>query len=952
MRVDLRGLHATIIPGTPARLTRLALWSDDRAVRRRHGLDGHRPGLDSRVGSSRDVERVELVWPSATGVRRRKVPALIVGFDEVLDDLVGMSASPAASDGITASVLAWAAVSKVALGVVARGRIQPAITADGVDQWIVGPLDERDRSVRAHLVDHLPPAAHCLVVAAGPPVRMTSAHVAVVAGYQAIADLLPRTAGAPLASAQNEWAALASHDVGHLRSALAGSDDAEKAIVGLRLRIPDDDESPFVADLVLRSAVDPTLVADTADFWAGNVEWAGRGVETDVLRSIRRATLVWPPLRRVLDQPEPVSIELDDTEAMDLFGSAVAGLATAGVEVIVPAALTSTLRADAHVEPPPGAEDTPAAFDLASVCRLTWRATLDGEPLTDAELAAIAEARRPLVRVRDEWVVVDPQVVAKLGQVEKMSAADALAAALGGEAVVGDELVDVTVAGVLADLAERLVSSSKPKELHDPTGLQASLRPYQRRGVSWILEMADLGFGGVLADDMGLGKTIQVLAMLLHRRDRAAAAGSRAQPVLVVCPASVVSNWVREVERFAPAIPRRAFVGSDRRLDDLAPGEVVVTTYGLVRRDLDSLAAVEWGLVVADEAQHIKNPNSSTAKAIRRIPSPSRLALTGTPVENRLTELWALIDWTTPGLLGGIDSFRRNVSIPIERDRDEETMARFGRMVAPFLLRRRKDDPLIAPELPPKTETVHSVLLTEEQAGLYRATADSILAEIAETDGMARRGLVLKMLTALKQICNHPAQYLAQAGPLGGRSGKLDAFDELLEAITEAGDSTLVFTQYVAMGELLGVRLAERGIDSRFLHGAVPLQRRTTMVDAFQAGEFPAFVISLRAGGTGLNLTRATHVVHYDRWWNPAVENQASDRAWRIGQDRPVQVHQLISEGTLEERIAAVLADKQALADAVVGSGEAWLTELADDDLAALVHLGRDGTPLYSAMGH
>jgi SNF2 family DNA or RNA helicase len=355
------------------------------------------------------------------------------------------------------------------------------------------------------------------------------------------------------------------------------------------------------------------------------------------------------------------------------------------------------------------------------------------------------------------------------------------------------------------------------------------------------------------------------------------------------------------------------------------------------------LAEQAWGLVVADEAQAIKNPNASVSKAMRQVPAGARLALTGTPVENRLTELWSLLDWTTPGLLGGVEAFRRNGAIAIERDRDSEVTARFARIVSPFLLRRRKDDPEVAPDLPPKTETDHPVVLTEEQAGLYRAVVEEILDQIERADGIARRGLVLKLLTALKQVCNHPAHYLGQPGPLAARSGKLDAFDDLVRAIADAGDSTLVFTQYVAMGNLLMTRLAELGLSAEFLHGSLSLRRRTEMVERFQAGGFGVFVISLKAGGVGLNLTRATHVVHYDRWWNPAVENQASDRAWRIGQDRPVQVHRLISEGTLEERIATVLADKAALAEAVVGTGEAWLTELDDGELAALVTLGQDG---------
>jgi SNF2 family DNA or RNA helicase len=462
------------------------------------------------------------------------------------------------------------------------------------------------------------------------------------------------------------------------------------------------------------------------------------------------------------------------------------------------------------------------------------------------------------------------------------------------------------------------------------------LRPYQERGLAWLAEMADLGVGGVLADDMGLGKTIQVLALHLLRRDRE-------RPTLVVCPASVLANWEREAARFAPSVATRRFHGPRRDLDGLVGNEIVVVTYGVVRRDVESLAAVDWGLVVADEAQAVKNPHSRTARALRRIHGDARFALTGTPVENRLTELWAILDWTTPGLLGPLDRFRTEVALPIERYQDDEAADRLRRVVRPFLLRRKKSDPTIAPDLPPKTETDRVVPLTAEQAALYRAVTDEVLAQIETAKGMARRGLVLKLLTALKQVCNHPAHYLGQDGPLEGRSGKLDGVTELLEIVTAEDEAALVFTQYVTMGHLLQGHLEGRGLRTSFLHGGLTIGAREEMVARFQAGEADAFVISLRAGGTGINLTRATHVVHYDRWWNPAVEDQASDRAWRIGQTRPVEVHRLICEGTVEDRIATLLNTKRDLADAVVGAGEGWISELDDDELAELVQLSGDG---------
>ena len=423
-----------------------------------------------------------------------------------------------------------------------------------------------------------------------------------------------------------------------------------------------------------------------------------------------------------------------------------------------------------------------------------------------------------------------------------------------------------------------------------------------------------------------------MIALHLHRRPLSAG------PTLVVCPASLLGNWEREITRFAPGVPVDRYHGSGRELPE--HDGFVLTTYATMRLDVDTLIAHRWGLVVADEAQHVKNPASGTAIALRRIPSAVRVALTGTPVENDLTELWSILDWTTPGLLGRLAEFRSRWAEPIADGADPGLAERFARLIAPFLLRRRKSDPGIAPELPRKTETDRPVGLTREQAGLYEAVVAETMDRIARADGMARRGLVLALLTALKQICDHPALYAKEPDPvLAGRSGKLELLDELLDTILTEDGAALVFTQYVAMGRLLERHLRARGAGVQFLHGGTPIPEREAMVDRFQRGDVPVFLLSLRAAGTGLNLTRADHVVHFDRWWNPAVEEQATDRAYRIGQTRPVQVHRLISEGTVEDRIAALLQAKRALADAVLAGGEAALTELTDAELADLVAL-------------
>jgi SNF2 family DNA or RNA helicase len=404
----------------------------------------------------------------------------------------------------------------------------------------------------------------------------------------------------------------------------------------------------------------------------------------------------------------------------------------------------------------------------------------------------------------------------------------------------------------------------------------------------------------------------------------------------VVCPTSLLGNWEREIKRFAPDTPVRRFHGGRRHLENVADDELVLVTYGLLRTDTDELSGIRWGLVVADEAQNVKNPMAHTARRLRELPAAARIALTGTPVENRLTELWALLDWTTPGLLGSLPDFQRELAGPVERDADPGAAERLSRLVQPFLLRRRKTDPGIAPELPPKTETDLLVPLTAEQASLYKAVADDGLSRI-QADPVNKRTLILRLLHELKQVCNHPAQYLHEPGPLTGRSGKLDALDDLLEVTTAQDESVLVFTQYVQMARLIERHLAAQGISTLFLHGRSA--DRDAIVEAFQAGSVPVLLVSLRAGGVGLNLTRATHVVHYDRWWNPAVEDQASDRAHRIGQDRPVQIHRLVTEGTLEERIAAMLEAKRALAETVIGRSEHWLSELDDAQVADLVRL-------------
>ena len=918
--------EAVFVPDPLPRRSCVALWLPD-------GVPVAPGDCPSRV------DELELVLPTARSVRRRRVPARLVGIGDVL----GWLTSLGPADEPTVSLAAWVVATRLGVELVARGRLLPAVTDDGHDAWRVGPLDAADDAHLARLTQRFPPTAHALPVAGARPARIADPATLVRACWDAIADAFVRTAAAGMTVTSRAWAAREPTRVGELAAWVeqCTTSEGDGARPGLRLELGDG-ATGARAVLQLRSRADPSLVVDAAELWdapAVVLQRLGDEAEADLLLALRRGARAWPPAGRLLDDARPSVLDLDEDDTAALLGPAADALAAAGFEVLWPAELTRpTLELRAVVRSPSPAAVTTAGLSLDALCECSWEASLDGQALNAAELDALAEAKRSLVRLRGRWVVADPALRERLRRgTGSVRAADALAGALAGTMPVEGTDVAVEVDGALSQLAERLRQLDGARELPEPARLDASLRPYQRRGLAWLAEMCELGLGGCLADDMGLGKTIQLIALHLHRH----AVDSTAGPTLVVCPTSLLGNWERELARFAPSVPVRRFHGGGRHLEDVAADEMVLVSYGVVRRDRADLAAVGWGLVAADEAQHVKNPLSRTARELREIPAPARLALTGTPVENRLTDLWALLDWTTPGLLGALATFRRAVAIPVERHRDPEATEHLGRLVRPFLLRRRKDDPAIAPELPPKTETDLVVALTAEQVTLYEAVVREALVRIADAEGITRRGLVLQLLTALKQITNHPAQYLGQRGPLVGRSGKLDAFDELISEIVDAGDAALVFTQYVAMARLLEAQLASRDVPTLFLHGGLRATRRSAMVDEFQSGAAPVFLLSLKAGGVGLNLTRATHVVHYDRWWNPAVEDQATDRAHRLGQDRPVQVHRLVSEGTVEDRIAALLATKRELADAVVGAGEAWIGEMTDDELAALVTLDR-----------
>jgi SNF2 family DNA or RNA helicase len=676
-------------------------------------------------------------------------------------------------------------------------------------------------------------------------------------------------------------------------------------------------------------------------------------IREKLLAALDHAARICPDVRRCLDSPALDGYELDAHEAHEFLTLFAAPLEAAGFGVLLPAWWTRkgarprlTARAKAAR---PGLKGA-SGFSLDDVVRLDWEAALGDETLTREELDALAELKEPLVRLRGRWVEADGEGIRAAlefwKKTEQGTLRDLVRMSLGGaQAPTGLEIREVSAEGELGRFLDRLQGKARYETLAPPKTLAGRLRPYQVRGFSWLAFLRQYGLGACLADDMGLGKTVQALALILSDHE----AGIR-RPVLIACPLSVVSNWKKEAERFTPGLSILVHHGVDREKTAafkraVAKLAVVVTSYALLARDFETLREIQWSGVILDEAQNIKNPQTFQARAARALEAGYRIALTGTPVENHVGELWSIMEFLNPGLLGTQAEFKKAYFTPIEVDGDKEAAERLARLTRPFVLRRLKTDKTIIRDLPDKLEMKVFCNLTKEQASLYAAVGREAESVIEGADGIKRRGLILAALTKLKQICNHPAHFLGDNSLLEGRSGKLARLCEMLEEIFESGERALVFTQYAEMGRLLQSHLAKTfGREVLFLHGGVPRTQRDLMVARFQAeGEGPAvFILSLKAGGTGLNLTRATHVFHYDRWWNPAVENQATDRAHRIGQTKNVQVHKFVCAGTLEEKIDAMLERKKAVAERIVGAGEGWLTELSNAELRQVFALSAE----------
>lgn len=703
-------------------------------------------------------------------------------------------------------------------------------------------------------------------------------------------------------------------------------------------------------------------------------------------------------------------VHLSTSEIVDFIGTAVPKLQDVGYTVMLPkawSAYETKARLETTEVSDPAAGATQRHFGLDQLVEYNWRMSVGDIELTDDEMTELVRSKSGLIKLRGEWVRADTSALNRITsymeelaatsrkrrrkELEKAAALAERARVLeqpGWEALVADverrraefnaehagqegfgevtlaELRQMALESMAQDPVEftgstwhtallggpEALSTQAPQRIEIPDTVHADLRDYQRRGVDWLYWMSRNNLGAVLADDMGLGKTLQLLALLAVEHDRAESTG----PTLVVAPTSVVGNWAKEAARFVPGLRVIVQHGSDRLhgeelAESVAGADLVVTSYGVVGRDFHELGQIPWDRVVLDEAQAIKNSSTRASKAVRSLPSRHRIALTGTPVENHLSEMRSILDFCNPGVLGSASFFRNHFAKAIEREHDEQMTERLRLLTAPFILRRLKTDPTIIDDLPEKNEEIITVEMTTEQAALYTALVQDVQARLAERRGMARRGLVLATITRIKQICNHPAQYLGDGSPVTirgrHRSGKVDKLMMLVDEAIETDQRMLIFTQYKAFGDILVPYLSERlGEQVPFLHGGVTKTKRDQMVAAFQeAGGPRAMILSLKAGGTGLNLTAASMVVHMDRWWNPAVENQATDRAFRIGQQRDVAVYKMITAGTLEESIQDILDGKTELAGAVIGEGEGWITELSPEQLAQLMsYRGRE----------
>lgn len=875
----------------------------------------------------------------------------------------------------------WAAAMRFAAGLVTRGQFLPGLSGSEDRlraRW--QPVISGQDVARMHaLAEAMPASARAIASGPGEGPPQLPAQAVLRQFVDSLVDALVRESASakragPRDSIHDHW----MHALAQGEGAIPGSGSELTALASqvqqwhrpiqiavnapfrlcFRLEEPgEEDTDSWRVRYLLQGNRDPSLILPAVDAWnlkrnaASALGKDAGAVREHLLSSLGQASGIYPPIESSLRERTPEGFSLTATGAHEFLREAASTLEQSGFGVMLPSWWTrrgslTRFKARANVKSPK--LQGGSGISLESIVQFRWELALGDETVSLSELTALARLKAPLVRLRGQWVEVNSaEIQAALAFLKKTSSetatlGDVFRMSLGAEAgALPFELDRVTATGWVSDLLAQLEGSVPFEELPQPEGLRGSLRPYQRRGYSWMQFLKRWGLGACLADDMGLGKTIQALALIQQGYEE-----NGRSPVLLVCPTSVVGNWQKEASRFAPGLPVLVHHGVARHKGTAFEREarrhaIVLSSYSLLHRDIEVLSKVPWGGLILDEAQNIKNPDTKQARSARSLKSGWRVALTGTPVENNVGDLWSLMEFLNPGFLGPQTAFKKRFFIPIQVYRDGDAAERLRRITGPFILRRLKTDKSIIADLPDKLEMKVFCTLTKEQASLYAAVVKDAERAIEGAEGIERKGLVLATLSKLKQVCNHPAQFLKDNSSIPGRSGKLSRLTEMIEETLAAGDRSLIFTQFTEMGELIRRHLQESfGCEVLFLHGGSSKRQRDHMVERFSGEDGPAlFLLSLKAGGTGLNLTRANHVFHFDRWWNPAVENQATDRAFRIGQTKDVQVHKFICAGTLEDKIDEMIERKKDVAGTVVGTGEGWLTELSNSELKNLFAL-------------
>lgn len=661
-------------------------------------------------------------------------------------------------------------------------------------------------------------------------------------------------------------------------------------------------------------------------------------VTSIVEKQLNYAIKYYPELENLFDEDNDLQLKLNVNEVYKVMANTAYYLNKAGIELVLPddfgnivvprASINARVKAGREAELQELLNFGANSMNLHSMFEFDYKIAIGDEKISVEEFENLVKNSKGLVAYKNMYILVEEaEAKALIDKVknpstENLTRAELLHAALSGNIKDYEFDYDTAFANILKDL-------TKIQEVTVPETLKGSLRPYQEKGLRWLYTNTVKGFGTCIADDMGLGKTIQVISLILKLKEENRIKGQS----LVVCPTTLLGNWVKELHGFAPSLNVSVYHGPDRKLDEKA--DIIITTFAVLRIDIEDIKKKSWGLLVIDEAQNIKNPDTSQTLAVKSLKAEFKIAMTGTPVENRLTELWSIFDFINKGYLGSLREFQKRYAVPIEKFKQTNRAEKLKLSISPFVLRRLKTDKSVISDLPEKVVLDEYCYLSKTQAALYESTLNSIMGQIAEAQGINRRGMIFKLITALKQICNHPFQYKKSGEMTKDVSGKCDKFISVLDGILQNKEKSVVFTQYKEMGKIL-VPIVQNELSTTplFFHGSLNTAQREAMLKQFQEDdESKIMILSLKAGGTGLNLTNATNVIHYDLWWNPAVEDQATDRTYRIGQKNNVMVHRLITLGTFEEKIDEMIKKKKELVNMAVFEGEKTITDLTDEEI-------------------